>query len=499
MAHTPRTAALPHPGTHPGTQISARDQYSHATPSFRRPSEHPCRSPSYSSAFRRHPISPSPSLSTGFTTSTGRMDSSQYPNRTNSSTIPPLEDTVNLGTFHYQDPNRTSAKIGVYGCIDKGFFQAEGEWTCYRRNYFSCVCHYTLTPYFPGVPVDFTPSSSRAPAATVHGFAMCISAVVADNDQHAIELVQHTAKRDKGPTKTPPRIPLMAKPDTGVHSHVGMYGTNAAMGHSNSSHYPDGWVVSDTSGNSPQTECTFERIQFKQATQNNGKRRAAQQYYHLIIELWANTGSPGGSDHWVKVAYRKSAKMIVRGRSPGHYQNDRRGSSSNGPSGSAGNMGNYHTMGGVSDFSSSSMLGNYGGYHAQGSVYGGHRHHALPPETIMPPEEEKAIENTKSYQYYPGTIYESQTDQRVDMFNHHSQSESMAHHVAPSLDINGKVKDEYDHAAAANNNNNTLPRLIHPPPLASDRRRCGPFDGKPSSNGYYPHLMSPSSMSMSMS
>lgn len=405
---------------------------------------------------------------------------------------------MTLGSLTYQDTSRTAAKIGVQGCIDKGFFQADGEWTCYRRNYFSCVCHYTISPYYPGVPVDFTPTSTslRAQTSTVQGFSMCISAVVADNDQHSIELVQHTPKRDKGPTKHPPRVPLMAKPESGTHGHLGMYSNNAAMAPNvGNTHYPDAWVASDTSGSSPVTETTFERVQFKQATQNNGKRRAAQQYYHLIIELWANVGPPGGQENWIKIAYRKSAKMIVRGRSPGHYQNDRRGSSSNGPSGSSGNVGTYHNISSVGEFNANSMLNNYGGYNAQGSVYGGphNRSHGLPAEVAIPQEEQKEIETTKGYQYYPGTIYDSQADQRVDMFNH--QSESEPHHATAAGDMDTKGKVEYDPAPSAN----TLPRLVHPPLMSSDRRRCGPFDGKPSSSGYYPHVMSPSAMSITMS
>jgi meiosis-specific transcription factor NDT80 len=71
------------------------------------------------------------------------------------------------------------------------------------------------------------------------------------------------------------------------------------------------------------TSHTFERIQFKNATANNGKRRAQQQYYHLKAELWADIRL----DHtripvWVKVAHRVSNPVVVRGRSPSHYKNE---------------------------------------------------------------------------------------------------------------------------------------------------------------------------------
>ena len=414
------------------------------------------------------------------------MDSNQFSNRAPANSIPPLEEIKVLGTLQYADHQKTSVDVGLNGIIDKGFFLAEKEWTCYRRNYFSCVCSFSLTPYLPGVPIELKMAQSRP--STICGFAMSISAAVADNDTHSIELVQHTPKRDKGPTKNPPKVPLMAKQESGVH-HGGFFSNGPGV--SGQLSYPDGWVTAEPGGNGPQTEYTFERIQFKQATQNNGKRRAAQQYYHLIIELFANIASPT-NPNYVRVAYRKSAKMIVRGRSPGHYQNDRRGSSSNGPSGSSGTPSAFGVMGSVRDFTGNPLMQSYGGYENQTALYGGHRHHALPPETLISPDEEKVMDNTKAYQYYPGGVFDGQSNQRVDLWNHHSASEPMIPHVVGGVDLNSKVKNEHE--------NNTLPRLVHPPSLSSNdpSRSCRSFEGKPSSNGYYPHVLSPSSMSITM-
>jgi len=477
MDHTPRTT-LPHPGPH---HISARDQYSHSTPSFRRQSEHSARSPSFpGSHYRRHPISPTPTLTGGYGAPNGRMDA-QFANRAPQNNIPPLEDIKVLGVLTYQDHNKTNIEIGINGIIDKGFFLADKEWTCYRRNYFSTVTSFSLTPYIPNVATELKLTGSRS-AMTVVGFAMSLSAVVSDNDQHTIELIQHTPKRDKGPVNAPRTVPMMAKQDSN-HHHVNFYSGPSSM---NQSIYPDGWVPAEAGGNGPQTEYTFERIQFKQATQNNGKRRAAQQYYHLVIDLYANTGSIE-RPQWVRVAFRKSAKMIVRGRSPGHYQGDRR-NSSNGPSGSAGPSGTgFGAMGVVRDFSAPLGMNPYTTYGNQGDMYG-QRHHALPPEAMIPPADEKAIETEKSYQYYPGAMYQDQTNGRLDAWNH-ATDDQMVPHVVAGVDINGgRVKAEYE--------NNTLPRLVQPASLTSNDqgRNCRPFEGKPTSNGFFPHpTMSPSS------
>lgn len=171
--------------------------------------------------------------------------------------------------------------------MDRGFFLADNDWTCYRRNYFQvsgAFAIHGLNHYYADqetqclVQVDghFFP---------VHNFSMNISARVSNSDKK-IELVQHTPKRDKGPQSTP-----IAK--------LIMPGGNLSM----------------SSVGANQSIVTFERIQFKTATANNGKRRAAQQYYEIVVDLYANCNK-GES---VRVATCTSAALVVRGRSPGHY------------------------------------------------------------------------------------------------------------------------------------------------------------------------------------
>ncbi|KAI9171136.1 Meiosis-specific transcription factor [Paramyrothecium foliicola] len=492
MAHTHshRNAPLPHPGPH----ISTRDQYSPATPSFKRASEHLSRSPSYSgTAVRRNPLSPTSSQLSGFTTSAGRIEATQYANRASTNTIPPLLNIQLFGALNYGDAGLTPVKVDIHGVIDKGFFIAsDGEWTCYRRNYFTCVCSYSLSPYFAGASIQFTPQHSVQPLQ-LYGFAMSISAVVAENDQHGIDLVQHTPKRDKGPTGKPDKVPLGPKQGMSAHHPLSLYGDGSSM--PGTRLFADGYGGPQGSGPAIATEHTFERIQFKQATQNNGKRRAAQQYYHLVVELWGNTGSQT-ADGFVKVASRKSAKMIVRGRSPGHYQNDRRGSQSSGPGGSAGTMGGYGGLAAVnSDFTPGTILGaatpSYGGgFDGRGTIYGGGRHHDIPAEVMIPPEEEKAIESTKAYRYYPGTIYPDQSD-HIDMFQHRNENETQLPHMGTEVDMKPKITDSYDIS--------NLTRQARPPPLMAGQRRCGPFEGKPDSAGYYPTMMASSGANTTIS
>ncbi|KAL2158895.1 hypothetical protein VTH06DRAFT_2925 [Thermothelomyces fergusii] len=424
----------PAPPIFPGLEVRPRlgsnstagqEAYATATPAFR-------RSPPFSSIRRsNHP----PPTSTSTPYGSLKMDTGYPGSRATQPSIPPLGPMTPLGHLSYGDTSATPIQVDISGVIDKGFFMAENEWTCYRRNYFACVCSFSLTPLLPNSPIHFLPTGSTQ-AYNVYGFAMSISAVVSDNESHTIELVQHTPKRDKGPIAKPEKVRLSPKPpQPSQHPLTSLYGgPESSLG---SPRYEQGFAQPQQS--SAPTEHTFERIQFKQATANNGKRRAAQQYYHLLVELWAEISQQGGADSWVKVAYRKSAKMIVRGRSPGHYQSERRGSASSGPGGSSGSMGGggYSTgLLGPGDYQANQpMLGGGGGYaqpyDTRSGGYGGTRAtHELNLEPLNIPDDVKAaMTSTKGYQYYPATLYEHDPRQQQQQQHqqHHQHQQQQQH------------------------------------------------------------------------
>lgn len=479
MAQNQRPISLPTPS------YSARNIYAQTPPIFSR-LDQTQRSPQFPGAIRRHPLSPTPSPSIGYSSSLAsiRMDTNLYSSK-GQAHIPPLQGVIQHGRLSYVNPHTPPTyvdKIEIQGTIDKGFFLSEGEWTCYRRNYFSCICAFSLDP--PNITqaqIQYTPNGSPT-MYDIFDFAMTITAVVAESDTHQIELVQHTPKRDKGPISRPDRVKLCPKHPTPTPLPLGSIYTNPhriGAGAGGGGIYGD---YSHTQGSHP-TEHTFERIQFKQATANNGKRRAAQQYYHLLVELHAHVGESGrGSpNQWLKIAQRKSAKMIVRGRSPGHYQSERRGSTSSGPGGSSGTMGSY----------SGSQMPDYGGgpsilgqgYTTSGYAshsahhYGTTRHHDLQLEQVMSAEQCKAIDNTKGYQYYPGSIYEG-TDPRdgISCFPRHDPDG-----IVPSLTRNV----ELPLARLKNEAEASLPSICYPGPGIFNPG-CSRFEGKPTSVGYYP-------------
>jgi hypothetical protein len=183
--------------------------------------------------------------------------------------------------------------------MDRGFFMADGYWTCYRRNYFqvsSTFLAYATTPsgatHSLQLPCLIQLDNNRT--ERIVEFYMNISARP-ESGGKPIELIQHTAKRDKGPQEAP-KIKFCVPENMDDMAIV-----DSPISTINSLKF-----------------VTFERLQFRSATANNGKRRAAQQFHVLTLELFAVSDS-GES---FKIATSDSPNLIVRGRAPGHYSQD---------------------------------------------------------------------------------------------------------------------------------------------------------------------------------
>lgn len=195
----------------------------------------------------------------------------------------PTQQHYNL----YNMDRTNSYKLRINSKVDRGFFLAENDWTCYRRNYFQISSAFSVSGTNHPVNESEIPCLIEIEGQfhTVTQFTLGISARVSNSDKK-IELVQHTPKRDKGPQMTPMPKPIRA----GGNLNLSSVGANTNI-------------------------VTFERIQFKTATANNGKRRAAQQYYVIMVDLYVHVEN--GESY--RVATATSAPLVVRGRSPGHY------------------------------------------------------------------------------------------------------------------------------------------------------------------------------------
>lgn len=414
----------------------------------------------------------------------------------------------------------------VHAKVEKGFFLStvDDKWTCYRRNYFSVNCHFELHPNINNGRLTIKRNN-----VTEHVMAMGmrLSAAVDGSQGKLIELVQHTPKRDNGPknkidvTKVSPAH--SGRQDSSI-SPNGVYQvpmqTYHATGHPPGPNLPfqnkndDGSSQADVNptphyglggpgaahvpipGSS--TTHTFERVQFKQATANNGKRRASQQYFHLVVELFVDIRkSEQDAPPWVKIAQRVSEKIVVRGRSPSHYQNEGQ-SGGTGRGGASGPNGGYSTggasFGGMnaggfrssgSHYSGGSISGGSNGYRSNhygmhvpsdhpgshsgsssSSIDGGHVD-GYQVDTVMSDADRLAIHEHDGYQYYPSTIYEGMATQLPPL----GKIESNARYSTEPRQY--AVKAEYSDAI---------------PGAQFAASGIGRFQGVDSSRGYYPDL-----------
>ena len=243
---------------------------------------------------------------------------------------PPFEDTKAIYPIITARNQQLTPKIEAK--IQKGFFKVDHKWTCYRRNYFTVSCSFSLKPatYEPQFYLQRHPNQQHE---AIIAFAMQISAktaVVNNQESEARNLVQHTPKRDKATESVPSKVMLQpAQPSilttpAPYHGSSSMYGATPNLPSNMMVDY-NSQPYSSTQHQGPPQSHTFERIQFQKATANNGKRRAQQQYFHVVVELFADVGRHGDRQ-WVMVASAQSHPMVVRGRSPGHYKDNRRDS-----------------------------------------------------------------------------------------------------------------------------------------------------------------------------
>lgn len=325
--------------------------------------------------------------------------------------------------------------------IDKGFFPShEQVWTCYRRNYFAVTVSYGLTPWPHPQQKLYLTRGGKGPEQ-IQSMAVSLAAAIDKSGGKAIELIQHTPKRDKGPQLQMKKELLAPTPPGKTHDHG-----NFTHFHQPATHAGPQLPLQNESDNShsyspaghsnPNYQQAFERIQFKYATANNGKRRAQQQYYHLIVELWANVQSPRDSQpDWVKIAARSSAPVVVRGRSPSHYQNEGPHNSSASRGGGSAGMGGpgAHGLGsnGGPTYGGGYRMGLNGPSAMGGSCGSSYRGatYSLDPSPVqshsvssasslsggpvegmvdqhMVDEDSKVVQTHDTYQYYPSTLYE---------------------------------------------------------------------------------------------
>lgn len=238
---------------------------------------------------------------------------------------PPFGDTVVLYPVLTVRNQHLIPEISA--SIQKGFFQVDRKWTCYRRNYFAVSCSFAFKNHGADGPFYLQRNGHEE---QIHQFAVSIrakTALTGNGESESRGLVQHTPKRDKATESVPGRHLISPTPNQAMGPNGVFLSAGSLYG--GTQHMPPammgGYGAFENPGtNTIPTTHTFERIQFQKATANNGKRRAQQQYFLVVVELSANIARAPGEENWVLIATKESDPMVVRGRSPGHYKDNGR-------------------------------------------------------------------------------------------------------------------------------------------------------------------------------
>lgn len=237
---------------------------------------------------------------------------------------------------HIEDIWGTSVDIEIQARIDKGFYQVDPgqHWTCYRHEVFSVACSYSLQTFrdtnlkklrlrrhgdtAPGINMeDDWRLQSQLKGSKIQAIAICISGRVDGEDGKELQLLQHAPGRDKQWMPSPIRMQLMPHPSKLLRVNDASKGGSS---HSRVFDYEPGYASYARTKHQSETIATFDRLQFGEATANDNKTKAAQQYFYILIELFAEAlDSQTSAYKWIKIATRISAPIVVRGRSLGRY------------------------------------------------------------------------------------------------------------------------------------------------------------------------------------
>lgn len=242
---------------------------------------------------------------------------------------PPFGTTV-VARHIYNDALGEKMTPQITARLDRGFNLIDGLWIGYKRNYFTLVAAFC----FEDQPLSVCSTSTFLCLDTNQRqkllyFKLRLVSTCAEDKKTQISLVQHTAKRDKGPQFSPPVY--NAVPGRLPGHHVMKLVANIRNGdkisrcnrlfhlpHSERqqlvattkcilSTYPDDKEVS--------LVARYERIQFLSSASGTRKQSSTNNK-HYILEVQLLGVTEQGD---VVLAYTQTPPLIVRGRSPSNY------------------------------------------------------------------------------------------------------------------------------------------------------------------------------------
>ncbi|CUM53715.1 uncharacterized protein AC631_00745 [Debaryomyces fabryi] len=215
--------------------------------------------------------------------------------------------------------------------IDRGFENHGGEWIGYKRNYFTLVSCFEFDGVSPETffTEKFHILNDVGELENISCFALRLVSRCSE-DESVVNLIQHTAKRDRGPQYLPPVFPAISgylpshsiikqasniRNGDKIDQYNRMFYLDTAtlqkcMDASILSTYPEGRIA---------TVARYERIQFSTSI-NYRKSTMVNRHFILKVELLGLLDD----GKYAVLASTETQPLVVRGRSPSNYQMARR-------------------------------------------------------------------------------------------------------------------------------------------------------------------------------
>ncbi|EGW34244.1 uncharacterized protein SPAPADRAFT_134277 [Spathaspora passalidarum NRRL Y-27907] len=237
---------------------------------------------------------------------------------------PPFGETIQISPIFSTIGNQNMIPV-LSARIDRGFDLVDNEWIGYKRNYFSVVATFQFRNHNKtlfeksGFYTQVENNSRDIKSFAIRLVSKCLE------DESDVPLVQHTAKRDRGPQIEPPIVPIIPGilPSHIVIKESANIRKAARVVHFDRLFYDDRSTTKPYNRKSilhsyPPGNLTkvakYERIQFASSVQHR-KPVSGTKNFILQIQLLSELGE----NTYAVVALCETPPLTVRGRSPSNY------------------------------------------------------------------------------------------------------------------------------------------------------------------------------------
>lgn len=237
---------------------------------------------------------------------------------------PPFGKTIQVSSVHSTN-SRQNLIPRIDARIDRGFDLIGEEWIGYKRNYFSVVAAFQFEEVnksilqTDGFQIEVKNEYHHIKSFSIRLVSRCLE------DNADVPLVQHTAKRDRGPQVEPPVVAVVPG---SLPSHFVIKESSNIRKAARIMHF-DRLFYDERESLLPKTEesiihsyppgnltkvVKYERIQFASSVQHR-KPITGKRNFILQVELMAQLQK----DAYAVIAFTSTPPLTVRGRSPSNY------------------------------------------------------------------------------------------------------------------------------------------------------------------------------------